>query len=99
MWTEARSQCAMVVETLDAARVPRREAFVGGGVATVGAAVEAGLSVAALSRRTARPGSTDAGTWFGPPALPTREAMLHPRIENAAAASLRLLVAAFRSGV
>lgn len=62
--------------------------------------MEAGLSFAALSLRVARPGSTASGAWLGPPALSTREAMLHPQIENAAAAaaSLRVLVAAFRSG-
>jgi hypothetical protein len=67
-----------------------------GGVATLGAAVEAGLGVAALSRRIASAGWIDAGARFGLPALPTREMILHSRTSGGAAACLRLLAGALR---
>ena len=44
---------AMAVDALDAAGVPWTEVFVGGGLATIGAAISAGLAVAALARRVA----------------------------------------------
>ena len=44
---------AMAIGALDAAGIPWTEVFVGGGIAAIGAAVSAGLAVAALARRVA----------------------------------------------
>lgn len=87
---------ATAVDTLTQAGLPWREAFVGGGAATVGAAVEAGLGVAALSRRVVSAHWIDAGERFGLPALPTQDVVLHSRTNGAASTCLRLLTAALR---
>src|SRR5262249_60197702 len=63
---------AMAVEALDRAGVAWTEVFIGGGVATIGAAVSAGLAVAALAHRVAPAGTVDVGPRLGPPALPSR---------------------------
>ena len=76
-----------------------REAFVGGGVAIIGAAVEAGIAVAALSLRVAPAGLVNVGKRLGLPSLPARDVVLHARAGDAElASSLRLLTAAFRNG-
>jgi len=49
---------SMAVDALNKARIAWTEVFVGGGIATIGAAVSAGLAVAALGRRVAPPGSS-----------------------------------------
>jgi len=61
----------MAIGVLDAAGVPWTEVFVGGGIAAIGAAVSAGLAVAALARRVAPSGTIDVGRRLG---LPGRHA-------------------------
>jgi DNA-binding transcriptional LysR family regulator len=88
----------MALAALKQARIPWTEVFVGGGVATIGAAISAGLAVAALGRRVAPPGTVDLGPRLGLPALPTREVMLCSNVsDRQARSSLRTLAAAIRS--
>ncbi|MBD1551248.1 LysR family transcriptional regulator [Pseudomonas typographi] len=72
----------MAVDTLDAAGIDWREVFVGGGIITLGAAVLAGLAVAALGRRVAPPGSVDVGPRLGLPSLPGRDVLLHSQVRD-----------------
>ncbi|WP_202816940.1 LysR family transcriptional regulator [Pseudomonas citronellolis] len=90
----------MAVDALDQAGVAWREVFVGGGLMTIGAAVSAGIAVAALGRRVAPAGCEDVGGRLGLPALPGRDVLLfsHPR-DAQARGMLRTLVAAVRSTV
>lgn len=88
----------MAIEALEAAGVPWREVFTGGGIATLSAAVMAGLAVAALGRRVAPPGSIDIGPGAGLPPLPARDILLHSDVHSPwAKAALRALTAAIRS--
>lgn len=89
---------AMAVGVLDAAGIPWTEVFVGGGIATMGAAVIAGLAVAALARRVAPIGSVDIGARLGLPPLPTREVVLYASVsDRRARGALRTLSAAFKA--
>jgi DNA-binding transcriptional LysR family regulator len=89
---------AMAIGALDAAGIPWTEVFVGGGVATIGAAISAGLAVAALARRVAPPGTVDLGPRLGLPRLPSREVMLYSRVSDSRArGALRTLGAAFKA--
>ena len=89
---------AMAIGALDAAGISWTEVFVGGGVATIGAAISAGLAVAALARRVAPPGTVDLGSRLGLPRLPAREVILHSRVSDARArGALRTLGAAFKA--
>ncbi|WP_313901572.1 hypothetical protein [Methylobacterium sp. J-076] len=82
---------------LDAACLPWREVFVGGGVAAVGAAVAAGIAVAALAPGTAPAGTVESGQRLGLPELPLTRVVLHARaLRGAAAEALRALSAAYR---
>jgi DNA-binding transcriptional LysR family regulator len=72
----------MATTALDAAGIAWQEVFVGGGVATIGAAVAAGLAVAALSRRVAPAGTIDVGEVLGLPPLPPRSVVLHSRLAD-----------------
>src|SRR6266700_613266 len=74
---------AMAIGVLDAAGVPWIEVFVGGGVATIGAAISAGLAVAALARRVAPPDTVDLGPRLGLPPLPSRKVVLHSKPSDA----------------
>lgn len=88
----------MAVEALNAAGIRWTEVFVGGGVNTIGAAVSAGLALAALGRRVAPPGTVDMGPRLGLPALPTRDIVLHTALTDAQAkGALRTLASALRS--
>lgn len=88
----------MAVAALDTAGITWREAIVGGGVATIGAAVGAGLAVAALCRRVAPPGTVDIGPRFGLPALPPSEVVLCSRLSDGRArGSLRNHLACLRA--
>jgi hypothetical protein len=74
------------------------EVFVGGGIATTGAAVSAGLAVAALGRRVAPSGSIDVGVKFDLPPLPSRNVVLHSNVtDRATKASLKTLAATIRA--
>ncbi|MFN5670267.1 MAG: LysR family transcriptional regulator, partial [Bradyrhizobium sp.] len=72
------------------------EAFVGGGLSTIGAAISAGLAVAALARRVAPADTVDLGPRLGLPPLPSRDVMLHSKLSDARTRqALRTLGAAF----
>ena len=87
---------AMAVDTLDTAGVSWTEVFVGGGLATIGAAISAGLAVAALARRVAPSGTVDLGPRLGLPPLPSREVVLYSKLSDTRARrALRTLGAAF----
>jgi DNA-binding transcriptional LysR family regulator len=89
---------AMAIGALDAAGIAWTEVFVGGGLATIGAAVSAGLAIAALARRVAPPDTIDLGPRLGLPRLPACEVMLYSRLSDARARSaLRILGAAFKA--
>jgi len=88
---------AVAIRALDAAGIAWSEAFVGGGVAAVAAAVTAGLAVAALARRIAPVGSIDVGPKLRLPRLPRARVMLYSRVSDARGkAAFRVLAAAFR---
>ncbi len=88
----------MAVAALDGAGIAWEEVFVGGGMATIGAAVTAGLAVAALSRRVAPPGTLDVGESLGLPPLPARSVVLHSRVADPAARkALRTFASALRA--
>jgi DNA-binding transcriptional LysR family regulator len=90
---------AMAVSALDAAGIRWTEVFVGGGVATIGAAISAGLAIGALVRRVAPVGSVDLGPRLGLPKLPNCDVMLYSNLTDAGArGALRTLGAAFRAG-
>ncbi|MFC6488675.1 LysR family transcriptional regulator [Nitratireductor sp. GCM10026969] len=89
---------AMAGKFLDEAGVPWTEAFVGGGVAAVSAAVMAGLGVAALARRMLPFGAIDVGPRLGLPDLPCLPVLLHSRVKDGRSRdALAALSAAFRS--
>ena len=89
---------SMAIEALKAAGIAWTEVFVGGGVATTGAAVSAGLAVAALSRRVAPPGTIDVGARFELPRLPSREVVLHSNVtDRRTRSSLKTLAATIRA--
>jgi len=89
---------SMATAALDAAGIPWTEVFVGGGVGTIGAAVSAGLAVAALGRRVAPAATVDVGPRLGLPNLPSREVMLYSNLtDRTARTALRTLSAAIRS--
>lgn len=87
----------MAGQLLDEAGVPWTEAFVGGGVTAVAAAVTAGLGVSALARRMLPLGAVDVGTRLGLPELPRLPIVLHSRIRDGRAhKAMAALAAAFR---
>jgi DNA-binding transcriptional LysR family regulator len=89
---------SMAIDALNAAGIAWTEVFVGGGIATTGAAVSAGLAVAALGRRVAPPGTIDVGARFDLPSLPTRDVVLHSNARDRQAKnSLKTLAAAIRA--
>jgi DNA-binding transcriptional LysR family regulator len=89
---------ATSIRALDAAKIPWTEVFVGGSVATIGAAVSAGLAVAALARRCAPVGAIDVGPKLSLPALPATDVVLHARVSDARSRNaLRNFAAAFRA--
>jgi DNA-binding transcriptional LysR family regulator len=96
--SEPCSVRSMAIAALDAAGIAWTEVFVGGGIATIGAAVSAGLAVAALARRVAPPGAVDVGPRLGLPPLPSRDVMLHSSLsDHQMRRSLATLCAAIRS--
>jgi DNA-binding transcriptional LysR family regulator len=89
---------SMAIDALNAAGVAWTEVFVGGGIATTGAAVSAGLAVAALGRRVAPPGAIDVGAKLGLPPLPARDVVLHSNVtDRQTKASLKALAATIRA--
>jgi DNA-binding transcriptional LysR family regulator len=89
---------AMAGQLLDAAGIPWKEIFVGGGVMAVAAAVVAGLGVAALAPRMLPFGAVNVGSKLGLPDLPRLPILLHTRNkEGETRDALCALAAAFRS--
>jgi DNA-binding transcriptional LysR family regulator len=88
---------ANALKALDAAGIAWTEVFVGGGIVGVGAAVSAGLAVAALARRVAPVGAVDVGDRLGLPPVPPAEVVLHSNVTDARSrAALRVLAATLR---
>ncbi|HEX7816875.1 LysR family transcriptional regulator [Dyella sp.] len=91
---------ALAGKLLDEASVPWTEVFVGGGVATVVAAVMAGLGVAALAPRMLPLGALEVGAKLGLPDLPCLPVLLHSRAKAGRQRdALTTLSAAFKSAV
>ena len=89
---------SMAIDALNAAGIAWTEVFVGGGIATTGAAVSAGLAVAALGRRVAPPGTIDVGPRLGLPPLPSRDVVLHANVvDRETKNSLQVLAATIRA--
>ena len=89
---------ALAVRALDTAGIPWVEAFIGGGLAAIAAAVISGLAVAPLARRVAPAGAIDIGPTIPLPALPQSDVVLHSRVTDPhLSGALRVLAAAFRS--
>ncbi|ASL45482.1 HTH-type transcriptional regulator CysL [Burkholderia sp. AD24] len=90
---------AIATGLLDAAGVAWTEVFVGGGVMAVGAAVSAGLAVAALAHRVAPPGAVEVGERLGLPALPASQVVLYTRLsDRRSQETLRAVSSAFVNG-
>jgi DNA-binding transcriptional LysR family regulator len=88
----------MAIDALNAAGTPWTEVFVGGGIATIGAAVSAGLAVAALGRRVAPRDVIDVGPKFNLPLLPSRDIVLHSSVSDLRTKnSLKTLAATIRA--
>ena len=89
------------IRALERANIAWRESFVAGGIASVGAAVAAGLAVSALARRVAPAGVVQACSKTGWPTLPTlpkSQIVMHSRVSDPpAAAALRVLAASLMS--
>src|ERR1700759_5698734 len=89
---------SMAIDALKSAGIPWTEVFVGGGIATTGAAAAAGLAVAALGRRVAPPGTIDVGARLGLPPLPSRDVVLHANVtEKPTKSALKSLAATIRA--
>jgi DNA-binding transcriptional LysR family regulator len=89
---------SLAISALTSAGIPWTEVFVGGGTATIGAAVAAGLAVAALGRRVAPAGLVDVGAKLGLPPLPTRDVVLHTNLRDRQTInSLKALAATIRA--
>ncbi len=89
---------SMALAALGEAGIPWMEVFVGGGIPTIGAAISAGLAVAALGRRVAPIGTIDVGPRLVLPPLPSRDVMLYSNLaDQQSRNSLRTLNAAIRS--
>lgn len=91
---------AMAVKALDLAGVSWTESFIGGGVNTIGAAVSAGLAVAAMGRRVAPAGTLDLSTRLGLPPLPARDLVMYTHVRDPQAkAVLHALGTAMKSKI
>lgn len=85
------------MDTLDRAGIAWREAFVGGGMAAVAAAVQVGLGISPLAARIAPAGAVDIGPAWGLPVLGGSQVVLRSNVATPrAGAFVRELAAAFR---
>ncbi|SDF32659.1 LysR family transcriptional regulator [Bosea robiniae] len=85
------------MDALDRAGIAWREAFVGGGMAAVAAAVQVGLGISPLAARIAPTGSVDVGPGWGLPSLGGSQVVLRSNVATPrAGAFVRELAAAFR---
>lgn len=90
---------AIATQALDVAGIAWTEVFIGGGIAAIGAAVSAGLAVAAMPYSVAPPGALDVGRACQLPRLPDSEVILHAALTDPASrGALRTLAASFQSG-
>jgi DNA-binding transcriptional LysR family regulator len=88
---------SLAIRTLDKAKIGWVEAFTGGGVTAIAAAIGSGLAVAPLAKRIAPPGVIDVGPPLGLPSLGRSAVELHAHVSDARArGALRVLVAAFK---
>jgi DNA-binding transcriptional LysR family regulator len=88
---------ALAVDALDEAGLAWTEAFVGGGVLALSAAVTAGIAVAALAQRVAPAGAVDVGERLGLPRLQPQNILLATRPTDRAARDMfKVVAAAFR---
>jgi hypothetical protein len=88
----------MVIGALMGTGIAWTEVFVGDGVATTGAAVAAGLAVAALGGRVAAPGRIDVGARFDLPQLPMHDVVLHSNVtDRRTRSALNTLAATIRA--
>jgi len=88
---------AHAIRTLDKAKISWIEAFTGGGVSAIAAAISCGLAVAPLARRIAPPGTLDVGAALALPPLGRSKVVLHSRTSDPRSrAALRTLAVAFR---
>ena len=89
---------AMAVTVLNAADIKWREAFLGTGIFSIGAAVAGGIAVAALPRRIAPVGAVDVAKRFGLPALPKLDVVLHSNVtDHRTQPFLKRLIAGIRT--
>jgi DNA-binding transcriptional LysR family regulator len=89
---------SMAIDALKDAGIAWTEVFVGGGIATTGAAVSAGLAVAALGRRVAPSGTIDVAAKFGLPQLASRDVVLYSNVtDRQTKNSLKTLAATIRA--
>jgi len=88
---------AVAIRALNKSKIEWVEAFTGGGVTAIAAAVSSGLAVSPLARRVAPAGTTDVGPALSLPPLGRSKAMLYSRVADPQSrAALRLVAAAFR---
>lgn len=89
---------AAAIQALERARLTWREAFTGGGVSALTAAVRAGLGVAILPRRLQPAGMVEWGTRQQMPSLPATMITLQSRVSDPLLArALRDIAAAIRA--
>lgn len=86
---------AGAIAALDSAGIGWREAFTGGSVSSVGAAVAAGLAVAPMAAHLAPAGSVEVGPALDLPVLPAATVMLVARTGDAPAKTALRELAAF----
>ncbi|MDQ0304179.1 LysR family transcriptional regulator [Ancylobacter polymorphus] len=86
---------AAAIAALDSAAIGWREAFTGGSVSSVGAAVAAGLAVAPMAAHLAPAGSIEVGPALNLPVLPAATVMLVARAGDAPAKTALRELAAF----
>ena len=90
---------SLATRTLDEASIAWSEVFIGGGIGAVGAAVAAGLAVAAMPYSVAPTGTLDVGPDLKLPRLPDSQVVLHSAITDPEARrALETLAASWRSG-
>jgi DNA-binding transcriptional LysR family regulator len=88
---------AHAIRALSKAKIEWVEAFTGGGVTAIAAAISSGLAVAPLARRIAPPGTSDLGPALSLPELGRSKVMLYSRVADPRSrAALRMVAAAFR---
>ncbi|MPT25261.1 MAG: LysR family transcriptional regulator, partial [Starkeya sp.] len=83
------------IAALDSAAIGWREAFTGGSVSSVGAAVATGLAVAPMAAHLAPAGSVEVGPALNLPVLPSATVMLVARAGDAPAKTALRELAAF----